>query len=187
MNHHVGPGLAILALAAALTGCGSSTGTAPASSSPATAATSSASSSSAASSSSPSSTSMSSSQAGAAVELKTASSSAGNIVVDAKGMSLYFFTKDTKDSGTSACTGSCLVQWPPLTTTSGAPTAEGVSGKLGTITNPDGKKQVTLNGMPLYYFAKDTKPGDTLGQGVGGVWYLSDPSGGMVKAAGQGY
>ncbi|MDQ0662675.1 putative lipoprotein with Yx(FWY)xxD motif [Arthrobacter ulcerisalmonis] len=189
MKHHLGPGLAILALAAALTGCGNSTGTAPAASSPAAGAGSSASSatSSGASSSSASPTSASSSQAGAAVDLKTASSSAGNIVVDAKGMSLYFFTKDTKDSGTSACTGSCLVQWPPLTTTSGSPTAEGVGGKLGTITNPDGKKQVTLNGMPLYYFVKDTKPGDVLGQGVGGVWYLSDPSGAMIKAAGQGY
>jgi predicted lipoprotein with Yx(FWY)xxD motif len=182
MKHHLGPGLAILALAAALTGCGSSSGTAPAATSPATgnAASSSPASSASAAASSP--------KAGAAVELKTASSSAaGSIVVDAKGMSLYFFTKDTKDSGTSACTGSCLVQWPPLTTTSGTPTAEGVTGKLGTITAPDGKKQVTLNGMPLYYFAKDTKPGDTLGQGVGGVWFLSDPSGAMAKAAGQAY
>ena len=185
MKHHVGPGLAILALAAALTGCGSSTGTTPSATSPATGASSTAAAT--ASSSGTASASASSTQAGAAVDLKTASSSAGSIVVDAKGMSLYFFTKDTKDSGTSACTGSCLVQWPPLTTTSGSPAGEGVTGKLGTISTPDGKKQVTLNGMPLYYFAKDTKPGDILGQGVGGVWYLSDPSGAMIKAAGQGY
>lgn len=185
MKHHVGPGLAILALAAALTGCGSSTGTTPPATSPATGASSTASAT--VSLSGTASASASSTQAGAAVDLKTASSSAGSIVVDAKGMSLYFFTKDTKDSGTSACTGSCLVQWPPLTTTSGSPAGEGVTGKLGTISTPDGKKQVTLNGMPLYYFAKDTKPGDILGQGVGGVWYLSDPSGAMIKAAGQGY
>ena len=188
MKHHLGAGVAILALAAALTGCGSSTGTTPAASSPATGgSSSSAGTPSGTSSASPSGTSASSSQASSAVDLKAASSTAGSIVVDAKGMSLYFFTKDTKDSGTSACTGSCLVQWPPLTSTSGSPTAEGVTGKLGTITTPDGKKQVTLNGMPLYYFAKDTKPGDTLGQGVGGVWYLSDPSGAMIKSAGQGY
>lgn len=185
MKHHVGPGLAILALAAALTGCGSSTGTTPSATSPATGASSTASAT--VSSSGTASASASSTQVGAAIDLKTASSSAGSIVVDAKGMSLYFFTKDTKDSGTSACTGSCLVQWPPLTTTSGSPAGEGVTGKLGTISTPDGKKQVTLNGMPLYYFAKDTKPGDILGQGVGGVWYLSDPSGAMIKAAGQGY
>ena len=183
MKHHLGPGLAILALAAALAGCGSSSGTAPAANSPAAGT---AASPSPASSASPAA---STPQAGAAVELKTASSSAaGSIVVDGKGMSLYFFTKDTKDSGTSACTGSCAVQWPPLTTTSGTPTAEGVTGKLGTITGADGKKQVTLNGMPLYYFAKDTKPGDTLGQGIGGVWFLSDPSGAMAtKAPGQAY
>jgi predicted lipoprotein with Yx(FWY)xxD motif len=41
--------------------------------------------------------------------------------------------------------------------------------------------------MPLYYFAKDTKPGDILGQGVGGVWYLADPSGAMIKSAGAAY
>ncbi|WP_457946785.1 COG4315 family predicted lipoprotein [Pseudarthrobacter sp. alpha12b] len=189
MKQHLGAGLAILALAAALTGCGSSTGTTPAASSPAAGGSTSAAGSTAGTSSgsSSSSPSASSSPASSAAELKTASSSAGSIVVDAKGMSLYFFTKDTKDSGSSACTGSCLVQWPPLTTTSGSPTAQGVTGKLGTITTPDGKKQVTLNGMPLYYFAKDTKAGDVLGQGVGGVWYLSDPSGAMIKAAGQGY
>lgn len=182
MKQHLGPGLAILALAAALAGCGSSSGTAPAATSPATGTAASSAATSSASSAA------SSSQAGAAVELKTASSStAGSIVVDGKGMSLYLFTKDTKDSGTSACAGSCLVQWPPLTTTSGTPTAEGITGKLGTITGADGKKQVTLNGMPLYYFAKDTKPGDTLGQGIGGVWFLSDPSGAMAKAAGQAY
>ncbi|NUT70295.1 hypothetical protein [Pseudarthrobacter sp. C4D7] len=168
MKHHPGPGLAILALAAALTGCGSSAGTAPAAPSP-------------------SITSTAPSQASSAVDLRTASSAAGSIVVDGKGMSLYFFTKDTKGSGSSACTGSCLVQWPPLTTASGSPTAEGVTGTLGTLTTPDGRKQVTLNGMPLYYFAKDTKPGDVLGQGVGGVWYLSDPAGAMITAAGQGY
>ena len=184
MKQHLGAGLAILALAAALTGCGSNAGTTPSATAPATTGASS----SGAASTAPSSGPAQSSKASAAVELKTGSSPEGSIVVDAKGMSLYFFTKDTKDSGSSACTGSCLVQWPPLTTTSGAPTAEGVTGKLGTITTPDGKKQVTLNGMPLYYFAKDTKPGDVLGQGVGGVWYLSDPSGAMVKAApAQGY
>jgi predicted lipoprotein with Yx(FWY)xxD motif len=104
----------------------------------------------------------------------------GNIVVDAKGMSLYYFTKDVKDSGTSACTGGCLTAWPPLTTTSATPKVEGVTGKVGTITTPEGAKQVTLNGMPLYYFAKDTKAGDVLGQGVNSVWYVADPAGEMI-------
>ncbi len=103
-------------------------------------------------------------------------------------MSLYFFTKDVKDSGKSACTGACLALWPVLTTTSATPAVDGVTGTVGTIATPDGKKQVTLNGMPLYYYSKDKAPGDVLGQGVGNVWYLVSPSGEMVKgSANSGY
>jgi predicted lipoprotein with Yx(FWY)xxD motif len=176
MKQHVfGAGLAILALTAALSGCAGGSGTTPAATSPAAAA-----SSPAASATAKASSTASSSTASAGVDLKTGSSSLGNIVVDAKGMSLYYFTKDVKDSGTSACTGGCLTAWPPLTTTSATPKVEGVTGKVGTITTPEGAKQVTLNGMPLYYFAKDTKAGDVLGQGVNNVWYVADPAGEMI-------
>jgi predicted lipoprotein with Yx(FWY)xxD motif len=187
MKQHVfGAGLAILALAAALSGCAGGSGTTPAATSPAAAASSPAASATASSSAKSSSTASSTASAG--VDLKTASSSLGNIVVDAKGMSLYYFTKDVKDSGTSACTGGCLTAWPPLITTSATPKVEGVTGKVGTITTPEGAKQVTLNGMPLYYFAKDTKAGDVLGQGVNNVWYVADPSGEMITTmAPSGY
>jgi predicted lipoprotein with Yx(FWY)xxD motif len=176
MKQHLGVGFAALALAAALTGCGGSPGTSTTTPAPATTP--------ASTSAAPTTTSPT---AAAAVDLKTASSSAGNIVVDAKGMSVYFFTKDVKDSGTSACTGTCLTAWPPVTSTSAAPTAEGITGKVGTITTPDGAKQLTLNGLPLYYFAKDKKPGDVLGQGVNDVWYLANPAGEMIKKAGAAY
>jgi len=169
MKNKVGFGLGALIVAAALAGCGGGSGTST--SAPPSAA-----------SSSPAA----STAAGA--EMKTASSSAGQIVVDSKGMSLYFFTKDVKDSGTSACTGACLQAWPVFTTTSDAPGVDGVTGTVGTIATPDGKKQVTLNGMPLYYYAKDKAAGDVTGQGVGGVWYLVSPSGEMIKgAAASGY
>lgn len=169
MKNKVGFGLGALIVAAALAGCGGSSGT---------------------STSAPPSEASSSPAASTAAgaEMKTASSSAGQIVVDSKGMSLYFFTKDVKDSGTSACTGACLQAWPVFTTTSDAPGVDGVAGTVGTIATPDGKKQVTLNGMPLYYYAKDKAAGDVTGQGVGGVWYLVSPSGEMVKgAAASGY
>jgi len=169
MKNKVGFGLGALIVAAALAGCGGSSGT---------------------STSAPPSEASSSPAASTAAgaEMKTASSSAGQIVVDSKGMSLYFFTKDVKDSGTSACTGACLQAWPVFTTTSDAPGVDGVTGTVGTIATPDGKKQVTLNGMPLYYYAKDKAAGDVTGQGVGGVWYLVSPSGEMVKgAAASGY
>jgi predicted lipoprotein with Yx(FWY)xxD motif len=179
MKKHLGIGFAAMALMAALSGCAGSPGTSTTTTAPTPSATSPAATSAAPSAGTPT--------AAAAVDLKTASSSAGNIVVDAKGMSLYFFTKDVKDSGTSACTGACLTAWPPLLTTAATPAAEGITGTLGTITTPDGAKQVTLNGLPLYYYQKDAKPGDVTGQGVGGVWYLSDPAGEMIKSATSGY
>ncbi len=158
--------VAAAGLAATLAACGSSgTPTPAASSSSATSGSSSASS--------------TSSAAGAAV--KVASSSLGEIVVDAKGMTLYMYTKDTKGSGKSSCAGQCLAAWPPLLV-DGTPVGDGVTGTLGTIDTPDGKKQVTLDGWPLYYYVKDTKAGDTTGQDVGKIWFVLDKSGTPIKA-----
>jgi predicted lipoprotein with Yx(FWY)xxD motif len=110
-----------------------------------------------------------------------AESSEGDIVVDGEGMALYYFTKDKKDSGVSACTGDCLAAWPIAVASSDTPEVEGVTGTVGTIESPDGKMHMTLNGMPLYYYVKDKAPGDITGQGVGEVWYLAAPDGAMIK------
>ncbi len=100
----------------------------------------------------------------------------GTILTDGKGMTLYIFTKDTADSGASACYDQCATNWPPLVA-NGEPTlASGVPGTLGTITRTDGTMQVTYNGMPLYYYAADKAAGDTNGQDVGDVWYVVNPS-----------
>jgi predicted lipoprotein with Yx(FWY)xxD motif len=88
------------------------------------------------------------------------------MVAASNGMTLYTFTKDVAGSGTSACTGACLTNWPALTIAAGdTPTGDStVTGTLGTIVRADtGATQVTYNGLPLYFFAKDTKPGDTNG------------------------
>lgn len=173
MNKQLSVGLAVLALAASLTACGGGSGTTPTTAAPAT------------TTATPATTASESATATASeaamVDLKTASSSAGNIVVDGKGMSVYYFTKDVKDSGKSNCTGDCLVKWPPVITTNDTPKVEGVTGKVGTITTADGKKQVTVDGMPVYLWEKDKAPGDVTGQGVGNVWYLVAPDGTMIK------
>ena len=171
----------VLLLSAA---CGSSTPTTttPAASSPAAA-----SSSSSSSTSETSSSSSTSSSAPAAMvhpdvtELKTASSSLGTIVVDSQGMTLYMFDKDTKGGPKSACEGQCLTAWPPAMMGASAPTLTGVTGKVASIATPDGKKQITLDGWPLYYWFKDTKAGDTSGQAVKGVWWVHDPKGTPIK------
>lgn len=173
MNKQLSVGLAVLALAASLTACGGGSGTSPTTAAPAT------------TTATPATTASESATAtaseAATLDLKTASSSAGNIVVDGKGMSVYYFTKDVKDSGISNCTGDCLVKWPPVITTNDTPKVEGVTGKVGTITTADGKKQVTVDGMPVYLWEKDKAPGDVTGQGVGNVWYLVAPDGTMIK------
>ena len=50
---------------------------------------------------------------------------------------------------------------------------------LATVEHPDGI-QVTYNGWPLYFFAGDSAPGDTNGEGQGGVWYAIDPTGNPI-------
>jgi predicted lipoprotein with Yx(FWY)xxD motif len=100
-------------------------------------------------------------------------------LVNASGKTLYLFKADVGTK--SACTGACATAWPPLLAT-GAPTAGSglTASKLGTITRPGGKQQVTYNGHPLYLFIQDQKPGQTTGQGVtafGAAWFALTPSG----------
>jgi predicted lipoprotein with Yx(FWY)xxD motif len=102
--------------------------------------------------------------------------SLGSFLVDGKGMTLYIYTMDS--ANTSTCYGACAIVWPPLLT-DGSPTpGSGVnSSLLKTTTRTDGSTQVTYNGHPLYYFARDKVPGDTTGEGVQNVWYVITPQG----------
>ena len=52
-----------------------------------------------------------------------------------------------------------------------------MTGQLTTFARPDGTMQVAYNGIPLYYFAGDTKAGDTTGQGKNGKWFVASPTG----------
>ena len=115
--------------------------------------------------------------------LTTSGSSLGNIVVNGKGLTVYIFDKDTANSGKSACTGACLANWPPVTTTAPKPQVTGISGTVATIMDPDGKMQITINGLPLHTFAGDTAKGDVKGQGLQNVWWVVSPSGKKVTSA----
>jgi predicted lipoprotein with Yx(FWY)xxD motif len=114
-------------------------------------------------------------------DIGTSSSSLGEIVVDGKGMTAYVFDKDTPGSGKSACTGACAGEWSAITASSDKPKVDGVTGKVGTIAGADGAKQVTLEGMPLYTYADDSKVGDTEGQGKGGIWWVVSPAGEKIS------
>ena len=101
------------------------------------------------------------------------------------GMTLYIFTPDS--AGKSTCTDACATKWPPFAVAAAdtlKPDA-GVTAKLSTFTRPDGTLQVALDGAPLYYYAADTKAGETNGQGVSGKWYVASPAGAAASPSGS--
>ena len=113
--------------------------------------------------------------------VNVASSSLGQILVDAEGRTFYLFLRDT--GGKTACLGNCATTWPPLEV-SGTPTAgAGVQQSLlSTTARDDGKTQVVYNQQPLYHFSGDTAAGQTNGQGIGGNWYVVSPAGEAIRS-----
>lgn len=111
----------------------------------------------------------------------------GTVLVGPDGMTLYIFTVDGE--GVSECYDGCAVTWPPL------PADTPISGDLdaaifGSAPRDDGPDQLTVNDMPLYYYAGDSAPGDVEGQGFNGVWFVVDADGNPLDnpgSSGGGY
>lgn len=97
--------------------------------------------------------------------------SMNGMLVGSNQMTLYTFDKDAAGSGKSVCNGPCATNWPPLM----ASDSDKASGDYSVITRDDGKKQWALKGKPLYFWVKDSKPGDTTGDGVNGAWRIAKP------------
>ncbi len=93
------------------------------------------------------------------------------VLTGPNGMTLYTFDRDTAGSGKSVCNGPCATNWPPLM----AADTDQASGDYSLITRDDGKKQWAFKGKPLYFWAKDMKPGDRTGDGFNKVWQLARP------------
>jgi predicted lipoprotein with Yx(FWY)xxD motif len=101
--------------------------------------------------------------------VKAVDSSKGKVLADEKGMTLYTFKNDKKD--VSNCYDDCAKAWPPFMADGKAK----ASGAYSIVDRKDGMKQWAKNGMPLYFFVKDTKAGDVAGDGVKGVWDAARP------------
>lgn len=89
-------------------------------------------------------------------------SGVGSVLVDHTGKALY--SSNLEASGKIVCDGACNAFWKPLTLSGGKPSASTGAGKLGVITRPDGTRQATVNGKPLYTFVEDS-PGKATGNG----------------------
>ncbi len=119
--------------------------------------------------------------------LTAAKTPLGTVVTDKDGFTLYRFNKDTPKPPDSNCAGDCAKTWPPVVAVDGTPQLQGIDPALvGTVDRADGTKQVTLSGWPLYRYSKDTAPGDTKGEGVGGTWHAVGVDGKPAVGTGGG-
>jgi predicted lipoprotein with Yx(FWY)xxD motif len=113
----------------------------------------------------------------------------GKVLVDAQGAALY--AADQEANGMVACTDGCTTIWEPLTVSGANPTAgDGVAGKLGTMTRPDGGTQVTFDGRLLYRFVEDPAPATVTGNGFADTfdgqaftWHVVTPAGVSTSSA----
>jgi predicted lipoprotein with Yx(FWY)xxD motif len=113
---------------------------------------------------------------------QSSNSKLGEHILVSKGHTLYVLSPETAKH--LLCkSAECLKFWPPLTVSSTKEKinlGSGVHGKVGWFKRSNGKLQVTINGLPLYWFAEDKASGEVNGQnfkGFGGVWHVVSPSG----------
>ena len=92
---------------------------------------------------------------------------AHSLLVGSAGHTLYSYDPDGV-SGSSHCSGSCAVVWPPYLAEVGVQ----ATGNFSVTTRADGSSQWVYRGRPLYLFAGDSKPGDRDGDGVNGSWHV---------------
>ncbi|MFD9307409.1 SCO0930 family lipoprotein [Streptomyces sp. NPDC060048] len=101
----------------------------------------------------------------------------GPVLTDSAGFTLYRFDKDTAKPPKSNCDGDCAKTWPVVAAGDATAAAGTDPALLGEVVRTDGSKQLTVAGWPVYRYSKDTKAGDTNGQGVGGTWFAAAPDG----------
>lgn len=116
----------------------------------------------------------------AAPAASTGNTALGPVLIDAHGGTLYGLTRDM--NGMSSCTGACATAWPPLTVTGPSLPAGLDAHVFSVIARPDGSYQLRAGTWPLYRYAGDATPGDTNGQGSGGVWFAVAPTGKLHKS-----
>ena len=114
----------------------------------------------------------------------TGSTSLGMVLTNSQGFTLYYFTPEKGATVVCASTSACNTTCPPLTSSSGAPSApSGVSGTFGVVTLPNGTAEVTYQNWPLHTYSGDSAAGQTNGQGIQGMWFAATPG---LTAAGGG-
>jgi predicted lipoprotein with Yx(FWY)xxD motif len=109
--------------------------------------------------------------------------SLGVILVDGTGRTVYNFAND-KNNVSTCIDAACTANWPFVPAPAVLPASlPGVTSALGSTSRPDGTRQLTVAGHPVYTFASDSVPGQTNGQGQtlnGGLWTVVSPAGAPI-------
>jgi predicted lipoprotein with Yx(FWY)xxD motif len=92
-------------------------------------------------------------------------SGTGKVLVNSAGRTLYTSEQEAKNNKVLCTSSACVAIWAPVTA-KGRPTGPAdLSGDLSTIRRPDGTRQITFQGSPLYTFSFDHSVGDVKGNG----------------------
>ena len=119
---------------------------------------------------------------GAKPTLQLVDTSIGKVVAGADGKVLYLYQPDG-GAEVSTVPAGILGAWPPVVAKSAPTVGTGLEqSKVSTGTQPDGMKWVRYNDHLLYGFTGDASPGDTNGNGIGGVWHAVTAAGDAVAS-----
>ena len=94
----------------------------------------------------------------------------GPTLVDLKGMTLYYYERDTTGK-TSNCNGKCVESWVPLPATADAKAV----GDFTVINRNDGSKMWAYRYRPLYTSPADKAPGEANGNATTLQWRIARP------------
>lgn len=94
------------------------------------------------------------------------STSIGRVMTTSQGSTVYTFDKDPV--GKSNCYGDCARHWPPVLAADSAQPY----GRMSLTARQDGQEQWAYDGKPLYTYAEDAMHGDVKGENSGNVWHV---------------
>lgn len=111
----------------------------------------------------------------------------GDILVGPNGRTLYVYQDDEDEDLGYQCDEACSENFPPLVVSNRVFLDRGAP--AGTLSALDRhadswraqRVQVTYGGRPLYYWSRDTNPGDVTGDGIAGLWRVARPSLGTTR------
>jgi len=105
------------------------------------------------------------------------STTLGAYLTDKNNRTLYFFSNDA--NGSNTCTGGCQAFWPifNVSNLSADNLGDGLTLSDFTTINSASGPQLAYKGWPLYHYAPggnaQEAPGQVLGEGVDGVWFVA--------------